>query len=59
MAAAFWGLTQHPGRLSEGELGRDNDSGSFVEPADRMRQKRLFGQGERRKAQFVDEKAGC
>ena len=41
--------------LAEGEVGRDDDRGPLVEPADEVEQELAAGLGERQIAEFVED----
>jgi hypothetical protein len=49
------GITEDAGRFGEGQVGRDDDRGALVEPADQMEQQLTTGLGERQIAELVED----
>ena len=50
-----FGVTEDARPFTEGQVGRDDDRGAFVEPADEVEQKLATGLGEREIAEFVED----
>ena len=49
------GIAEHARPFAEGEIGGDDDRGTFVKPADEMEQKLAAGLGEGQISEFVQD----
>ena len=49
------GIAEHRGPFAEGQIGRDDDRGAFVEPADEMEEQLTAGLGEWQVAKLVED----
>ena len=50
-----FGVAEHAGPFTEGEVRGDDDGGAFVEPADEVEQELSAGLGEGQIAEFVED----
>ena len=49
------GIAENAWPLAEGEVGRDDDRGTLIEPADHMEKQLAAGLGERQIAEFIED----
>ena len=49
------GIAEHRRPFAEGQIGRDDDRGAFVEPADEMEEQLTAGLGEWQVAKLVED----
>jgi hypothetical protein len=54
-ALVIFGVAEHAGPFTEGEIDGDDDGHALIEPAEEMEQRLATGLSERQKAEFVED----